>query len=1009
MRSLIHECAKRPVAVIMALSALLVAGLASLLTMNLEKSPPLWVPRVAVEAAYPGLGAQELRSLIALPLEDALASVSGLEGIRTICRDGRVIVSLDFRWGESSARAAIRVREAIDGVYGSLPQAALKPIVLPLETGREPLMVLSVSALDGDPAYERRLADYDLRAALRRIEGISRVTLVGGQTREIHVRLDLQRLASRGMNALDVFKRVSMDCSDSSAGMIHEADKEVVVVASGRPHSVGELASLVLAGSGGPYLLSSVADVREASARMNSAFVCDGQSCVGLEIYLRNGADPVATAKRVRKELASLVKLYEGSARITILSDSSLAIQEMVGSLASAALLGSFAAGLVIAVFLKEKRLSLLIALSIPLSSAATISALCLAGRSLNSMSLGGLALSIGLISDNAVIVLDALSSAFASSFTRPSFRQVSKEAASVAGSTLASLITTAIVFIPILFLPGPLGSLFGDLAFALIAANLAAWLFSLFALPALYRTSWKRAAKAASSPASFRFFLRSSFRHPLLLLVGVCLISCLGAGLTFSRPLSFLAPEKVIEILVEARFSAQLSLERVSSESASLSESILEFIRQELGDGASPVHVFGRAGSERDDLAARLNSEYLKERLVLHCPLPPGLDTEFLRDTLQAFVTERATKDIQFTVFFPPDIQAELLGLSSSTKLCLRASSLQELNRESERLRQALLRETGSALASFEISPQETQTEYRAESRREAAAHAGLAFSELAGALRLGTEGEVAALLEKDGRNVDIRISGQEEPASMRSLSGLPLISSVGLRHQLGDIAKLRLLSTKASLARFDRSDVVYIKLEGANGKGAELEALIKRLGLSFPTLSRSDESVFRRYSQSLILSLALVILLLYLALGAQFESFSLPLLILSTIPLSLSGAGPALLLSGSSLDSGSVLGLIVLFGTVVNNAIVMYERSAESGAKNPVLASYIGAVERFRSVLITTITTLVSLIPILVFASSATQRSMAATLLGGTLASSVLTLFVAPLLFTFHLRRRP
>jgi multidrug efflux pump subunit AcrB len=280
-----------------------------------------------------------------------------------------------------------------------------------------------------------------------------------------------------------------------------------------------------------------------------------------------------------------------------------------------------------------------------------------------------------------------------------------------------------------------------------------------------------------------------------------------------------------------------------------------------------------------------------------------------------------------------------------------------------------------------------------------------------VAEALYTITEGVAASRLEIEGRPLDVRVSGKPlGPEPEAALEHIPLLTSRGNRVFLGSLGRVERRESEAALARLDRGDVIYLDLLPASGRGQGFTGRMQKAAAGLPWLSRAGESAFSRYRSSLFITLALVLILLYMTMGAQFESFLLPLILMLAIPFSLAGAGSALFLSGAGLDSGAVLGLTVLFGLVVNNGIILYEIGEEKIrlGLSPGGAVFSGARERFYPVLITTITTILALLPLMIAPLGSSQRSMAAVMTGGIISAALLTLFALPPFFIRFFRWR-
>ncbi|MDR1238932.1 MAG: efflux RND transporter permease subunit [Treponema sp.] len=1030
MKSLIGLCAGRPVMVIMMLAALLLGAVFSLSRLSLNRLPELRTPRVTVETIYPGMGAADVRSIVTIPLEDALSPVKGLERIRSVSRDGASAISLDFRWGTDPQAASVLVREAIDAAYPALPEGVRKPAVLPGESAAEPQGIIAVFPRNGDGVFARNLAEYELRSRLRRLDGAGSVILVGGKTDEARIRLDIPRLVSRGIDAAEFARLLSAETADVPAGSVRDGGMELVVVSAGRPESPEELAALTLPVAGGPLRPLDAGETGREPGRLKSLFIFEGREAAALEIYRRPGANPVKLSRDIQKMLEEIVPLFSRDAEIRLVYDSSGAVLQGVLSLGVSALLGAVAVTGTLIFFIRRIRWGLLTALSIPVSASAGIIALALSGRSLNSMSLGGLALGIGLVSDTAVIVLDLLHRRFRGLARRPLPAELAGTAASVAGSSLASMITTAVVFIPVIFLPGPLGSLFGDTSIALVSSIAAGWFYAQFCFPALYRIFFRlpddgalrNDAAAASPPArneqlAIRYgaLLKRSLRRPLRVLAVALITSSLGAALLLGRPAAFVSPDAAAELGVSLVFPPGVLLESAASGGRELSRILAEI--------PGITTAFARAGSEDEDLGRRADTDYRKEELRFRCMLQSGADPEKVLGAIQERLASLGRNSAPgpsfpegtvFSAFIPQDETERLLGLSSAHTLAVSGVDREETESRARLAAARIKKDGGSHVSSIEMRPSGLRPELRFFPNREAAAHLGISILGIAGTLQTITEGVICSRLEIEGRPLDVRVSGQDLAASdggtdpESALTGLSLPGPQGGRVFLGSLGRVEQRDSEAALARFDRGDVIYLDARPSPGQGKKLSAGMQKIAGEFSWLSRADESAFTRYRTSLFLTLAMVLVLLYMTMGAQFESLLLPLILMMSIPFSLAGTGPALFLAGARLDSGAVLGLTVLFGLVVNNGIILYETAFDRirSGMAPAAAVFSGAQDRFSPVLITTLTTCFALLPLIVTPLGSTQKSMAVAMAGGVISATLLTLFALPPVFVRYFR---
>jgi multidrug efflux pump subunit AcrB len=358
---------------------------------------------------------------------------------------------------------------------------------------------------------------------------------------------------------------------------------------------------------------------------------------------------------------------------------------------------------------------------------------------------------------------------------------------------------------------------------------------------------------------------------------------------------------------------------------------------------------------------------------------------------------------ELPFSVYFPRDRAEVLLGLSSERTFVIKGKDREELL---ERLEFAQDSFNASSTA-VNFRPRGQRPELRLFPHREAAAYLSVPASHIAETLYIINEGIVATRLEIEGKPLDVRITGSQKTHNdpIKRLEQIPIKTAQGRSVSLGSLGKIERKEAEASLARLDRSDVIYADI----GTIQDIPAAVKHIA------ERADDSVFSRYRISLILYICLVLILLYMTMGAQFESFLLPLILMMSIPFSLAGAGPALLITGSRIDSGAILGLTALFGLVINNSLILFEISSEKinaalnadSSARPIryeqsncitAAVFSGACERFQAIIITMVTTIFALLPLILSPMGNSQKSMASAMLGGLTASTLLSLFAIP-----------
>jgi multidrug efflux pump subunit AcrB len=953
------------------------------------------------------MGAEDVRTIITIPVEDAVSPVKGLERIKSVSRDGESIIMLDFRWGVNPASAAALVREAVDAVYPNLPEGVIKPVVLSGDRS-EVHAIISVSSRTGNAVMERNFCEYELKARLRRIDGIGSAILSGGGKNEIKIEIDVQRAMRQGLSTMQLAQTLAYDTAEIPAGSAREGETELVVISSGEPDSIEELSQLIISGAAKPLYLKNIANVLEAPEKKKSLFIYDSKEQTALELYRRPRADPIRLSRDIKKTVKEAAEYFARDMEIQIVYDASPSIVNSLRDLIISMLLGAVAVTAVLFLFIRSIRYSILAAVSLPVSGAAALLVLSAFEKSLNSMSLSGMALGIGLVSDTSLVTLDVLCRRFSQYASRPEAEMIGSTTASLSNSSFSGTATTVVVFIPVLFLPGPLGALFGDLSISLVASVIIGWGYAQFAMPVLFYLFFKVNKTTHIQfrmDAFYRRMLCASIRRQKYSMAAVLLLGIAGFSLLLSRPAMFISSSGSDEIILKMNYPTGTRLESAAKECVNIINRIekLSFIE----------NVFCRAGSEDEDVVRRADSSYRKETVEFHCFVKPGSRRDTLPANIQKEI-ESLNVNAEYVFEYPQDKTERMLGLSSVSTLVVRENSGN--NREDletaalhnvEKLKKAAL----PGLITANIKPAEKKTEIRLIPFRDVSALAGITTMQIAQAASSISDGILAGRLEIEGRPVNIRVLGEYADgikSSKLRLEEIPVTQSYDSSVFLGSVAEIKRVEAPQSLVRLDRSDVLYIELAGSINNKNYLTKIIDGFIKDAKNTSRIDDSVFNHYKVSIVITLILVIILLYMTMAAQFESFALPLIFMLVIPFSIAGAGPLLALTGSALDSGSILAIIVLLGLVVNNGIVLYETLEQKmiNGLRYTYAVYSAAVERFHPILASSITSIIVLFPLLANSQGATQKSMAAAMIGGCTAALLLTLFYMPQVYLFFMK---
>jgi multidrug efflux pump subunit AcrB len=957
VNALIRAAVGRPISTVMAVIAFALVGVLATVTLGVSELPDVRLPKLVVSASYPGLPAQEVRVLLTLPLEDALASVRGLKHLESLSREGTSTITVDFEWGTDLNVAGVELREAVDAARSLLPAGTRKPLVLP-DSSDEPLAVVAAIPRGGDLMLAKRLAAKELKTRLQRVKGTGAVITVGGWDEEILVEADLGRLSSHSLTLSELARVLAAANYDYPAGRLTEGANELVVKAQGKVKEPAGLADLRVGG----LAVSDVAAVQSSHADPKSAFSTSGAASVGLFVYRQPGANPLETAAAVRAEVGRLALDYENDVTVAVVFDGTTAVRQGLASLGFDALAGLLAAFFVVWVFVRDGWTAVIIIVTVPIAVLAALTALKLFGRTLNLFSIGGLALSIGMMIDHAVVVLEHLRRTVGPAKTSES---VADATAALSLSNIGATGTAVIVFVPVVFLPGVVGSLFADLSLAVIAAHLASFVLSVTLVPVLFLllpTGHREPRFLRQLQVRYRTGLASSFRHPGRVVMAVAVVIAVGAALV--PLLRFEVFPAADEGIVDIRWQLP------AGTGIPAAAAIAHDVEARLAAAGFP-QTYSREGGDDDDSYFRADPSESQERLQTRVTVPLG--------TVQAAVPRiRAVlgaRDVLISL--PPSPILRLLGD--------RGRSFLVTGRQPSDVR-ARLDAIQKVRPLEAVFPQGSRPEIHFEPDRPALARTGADLTVLAETLRDGIDGVVATKVTVAGRDVDVRARLRwEDRASTDELSRLPFKNSEGDLLEVGSFGKLAETENEAAFYRYDRNDAVIVEASGPPETGSDIRV--------------PSQEAAQGQAVSFALTFALVLSLLYLFLGAQLASFGLPFVLLATIPLSFAGVVAALVAGGVSVNVASLLGVVALFGAVINNALLLYQVFQSGGRSVSELVE--GSLTRLRPILMTAAITTLSLAPLALNARATAEGGMALALLGGLTVSTVLTLFVVPLLF--------
>jgi HAE1 family hydrophobic/amphiphilic exporter-1 len=1049
---LIEFSVKRRVTVSMMAVALIVFGAVAFTRLPINLLPDISYPTLTVETKFPGAAPAEVESLISRPVEEAVGVVAGVQRLTSVSRPGVSQVTLEFGWGRNMDFASIDVREKLDLVV--LPREAEKPVVLRFDPANDPVMRLYVTG--GESLYQLRyVAEEVLKKDLESTEGVAAIKVNGGYEEEIQVKVDQGKLALLGLTIQDVNARLQRENVNQAGGSLYESEARYLVRSRNEFKDLDDILETILVSRDGRNVrMADVATVERGHKQRDVVTRFAGDEAVELAMYKEGDANVVSVARSIRGRLDRVRKELPAGIQVQAGSDQSRFIEASIRQVIGDAVLGGAIAIIVLLFFLKDVRSTLIIGVSIPISIIATFFLMYQTGTTLNIMSLGGLALGVGMLVDNAIVVLEAIhkrrergEAALASAMGG---------AREVGRAVIASTLTTVVVFVPVVFVEGVAAQLFRDQALTVSFSLMASLVVSLTLIPMMAALAggtfarpgvasgeagrsrrWHhRAARATfvTAPAfglrwlrrgtggsggvigwfvrpltatfdgalallmrAYPAVLRTALAHPLMVL-GVAVALFAGSLLVIPSLGVDLVPT-----LTQGEFGFLVHLpEGTPLEST---DRFVQSIQQGLKSDAavdSYASIVGGSG-----LSLTQTGTEGENAARIQVRMKPGSTREdeervagLIRGRLEASPTARFKFERPSYFTFRTPIEVEIYG-----------DSIDDLQRVSRAVEDRLASVDGlvDVKASMQVGNPELQITFQ----REQLTALGLDLSQVAATIRNKVQGDVATRYLEGDREINILVRSLEPgTATVQDVSELIVGHRGSVPIFLKSVATVRLAEGPSEIRRIgqNRAAVIAGNLSGRDmgAVAADVRESLREMLLPagvIAGLSGQQEEMQRSF-KSLLQAMALAIFLVYLVMACEFESLLHPFVVMFTVPLGTIGFVLSLMVTGHTIDVMAIIGAMLLAGIVVNNAIVLIDsvnQLREKGmSKREALVQ--GGLQRMRPILMTTGTTVLGLLPMALGLGEGgeLQAPMGITVIGGLALGTVLTLVVIPIVYT-------
>jgi HAE1 family hydrophobic/amphiphilic exporter-1 len=1062
----------------MAALAVVVFGLVAANKLSVELLPDLSYPTLTVQTRYPDAAPTSVEQFVSRPIEEAVGVIPGVRKMWSVSRAGLSEVVLEFEWSESMDFAVLDVREKLGLVR--LPEESELPRVLRYDPSLDPVIRL---ALHGERGLDelRQIADRWLKPRLEAIDGVAAAKVRGGLEPEIVVEADEDRLAALGLTLADVGAALRAENVNRPGGTIKDWGSVYLVRTMHEFDSLDQLRRTVVRdGPGGPVRVEDVATVIRGHRDREVITRSEGREAIEIALHREGSANTLRVAEAVRADLDRIREEMRSDLRLEVLADQSRYIGSAIDQVWAAALLGGLLALIVLFFFLRDLSSTLIISLTIPVSVVATFLPMYRAGVTLNIMSLGGLALGVGMLVDNSIVVLEAIDRCRREGLSR--FDAAVRGASEVAAAVTAATLTTVSVFLPIVFVQGIAGQLFYDLAVTVCLSLVASLVVSLTLIPALAARSLGSGddlQSAAARPTLLRWNRRAregealpwtvrlgpielppvgDGRHwfsvtltllllPVRLMLALVLGIAAGAWIVFSKLFS-VAAWPLTRLLAgigsaypgTLRWALRLRWLVLACGVALLAMSVLQVrslgtdLVPDLAQGEFAFRIELPEGTPLETTAG------IVERIEARLVGDPDLDEVFavignlpsssgrravgenlarldvtLPEGSDAADEARAVARVRDALELFEDVDAELvrssvLTLQPPVEVDLFSDDLDRLDQASEALVARL--EALPSVRDVASTAEPGSPEIRVELDRERAAALGISAAEAGAALRRQIHGELVGTFREEAERLDIRVrAGSRWRERASEIEALRVRLPGGTSVPISSFADVEVSRGPAAIHRIGGARVAQISAETVGGDlGQVLEQVrgeIRAAGLGedvVAELAGQNEELDVSFG-SLRLALVLALFLVYVVMAIQFESLRHPFVILLSVPLGLIGVIGALWVTGTAITVLALIGVVMLAGIVVNNAIVLVDainRRRRSGQElEPSIVA--AGEERLRPILMTTTTTVLALLPMAVGwgAGSELRAPLAITVIGGLLVSTILTLVVIPSLY--------
>ena len=1000
-------CLKHKVTTIMAYVLIVVFGIMGFTSLPLALMPDIELPMAVVYTTYSNAGPQEVENMVTKTIESACASVSGMDEIQSLSSEGSSMVMVTFADGTDMDEAMVDLRDRIDRVKGFLPEDADAPMAMTIDVDAMP--VVTVGLKGTDLAELQAIAEDDIQPALERIDGVASVDIAGGYENEIAIDTDADRLAGYGLSVSYIAQMLAAENIALPAGEVQSGDQSFSVRADGEFSSVSDIANtLIPLPTGGTVRLSEVADVYVAPKEQTAIAKIGGEPCITISVNKQSDTNTLQVAERAKDALDEVTAL-QPTLDWSLLMDQSDMINMTVDSVIQNIVFGVLLAAIVLFVFLRDWGATAVISMSMPICIISVFLIMQVFDITMNMMSLGGIAMGVGMIVDNSIVVLENIFHYRSDGCDR--FTSCVEGTKEVALSISASTLTTVAVFLPIGLSGGLSGMMFREFCITICSLLLASLLIALTLVPVLCYALLDRGGKhrmrmpdtghdIADRPLMRKYKeLLAHFithRKKAIIISGAMIVAFLGSIAIAGVELMPQMDESMVSIGIEMPVGSDL--EDVSADRA------VDIALEQVPEIESIYYSTGGASMSTTSTA---NSASITVNLVDKSDRDRS--SQQVAEDLRPYMQDLAGAEISVEASGTMDMSSMTGDAISVT---LRGDDYDKLSQTAEQLAGQLAALPGAIEVSSSASEQVPEVEITL--NRANASRFGLTAATIGQAVRGELSGQTATQLKVNGEEITVTVRGDSRAeTSIDALKSVMIPTQTGGSVPLSLVANVDTVLAPQSINRLNQSRTVTIT-GGADDtvSTAEMSQAVQGVldtfelpdGITYETGGEMEEMIntFTQLAYALVVALGLV----YFVLASQFESFVMPVIIMTILPIGLLGSLFTLPLTGNKISMVAFIGVIMLAGTVVNSSIVLidYMNIRRKRGEDKDTAILNACPRRVRPVLMTTLTTVLGLLP-MVFSNgegAEMMRPMAIVMITGMVVSTIVTLLFTPVYYS-------